>query len=138
MVFFDNLRIFLKAGRSGDDPKEKALYNLIQKEPENPNAHLKLAKIYQKKGEKQKATSEYLLAADIFVRNQFYAQALAIYKQLTRRDPHLDQVYLKMAEIYREKGFLAESLVQYRTLVYFYEERGEKEKALNIMKIIDN
>jgi len=124
--------------RSQADSKEKTLYNLAQKEPKNPNAHLKLAEIYQKKVEKQKAISEYFLAADIFAKKQFYARAISIYKQLTRRDPHLDQAYLKMAEIYREKGFLAESLAQYRTLVHFYEERGEREKALNIAKIIDD
>jgi Tfp pilus assembly protein PilF len=127
MGIFDKLRNSRKTGRSQPDPKEKALYDLVQKEPENPNAHLKLAEIYQKKGEKQRAISEYLLSADIFEKNQFYARAISIYKQLTRRDPHLDQAYLKMAEIYREKGFLAESLAQYRTLVHFYEERGEKE-----------
>lgn len=137
MGFFDRLGNFLKTGRSQADPREKAFYDLAQKEPDNPNAHMKLAEIYQKKGEKQKAISEYLLAADIFAKNQFYARAIAIYKQLSKREPYLDQVYLKMAEIYREKGFLAESFAQYRILVHYYEKLGQKDKALNILKIMD-
>jgi tetratricopeptide (TPR) repeat protein len=137
MGFFDKLGNVLKRKEPKADPKEKAFYDLAQKDPENPNAHLKLAEIYQKKGEKQKAISEYLLAADIFAKNQFYARAISIYKQLSKRDPYLDQVYLKMAEIYREKGFLAESLAQYRILAHYYEKLGEKDKALNILEIMD-
>jgi tetratricopeptide (TPR) repeat protein len=137
MSFFDKLGSFLKNGRRQPDPKEEDFYNLAQKEPENANAHMKLAVIYQKKGEKQKATSEYLLAADIFAKNQFYARAIAIYKQLSKRDPYLDQVYLKMAEIYREKGCLADAFAQYRILAQYYEKLGEKDKALNILKIMD-
>jgi Tfp pilus assembly protein PilF len=78
MGFFDKWRNSRKTGRSQADPKEKALYDLVQREPENPNAHLKLAEIYQKKGEKQRAISEYLLSADIFAKNQFYARAISI------------------------------------------------------------
>jgi tetratricopeptide (TPR) repeat protein len=137
MGFFDKMGSFLKNGRRQPDPKEEDFYNLAQKEPENANAHMKLAVIYQKKGEKQKATSEYLLAADIFAKNQFYARAIAIYKQLSKRDPYLDQVYLKMAEIYREKGCLADAFAQYRILAQYYEKLGEKDKALNILKIMD-
>jgi len=137
MGFFDKLGNFLRTKRSKADPKEKAFYDLTQREPENPNAHMKLAEIYQKKGEKQKAISEYLSAADIFAKNQFYARAISIYKQLSKRDPCLDEVYLRMAEIYREKGFLAESLAQYRILAHYYEKLGEKDKALNILEIMD-
>ena len=127
----------MKTGRSRADPREKGFYDLTQKEPDNPNAHMRLAEIYQKKGKKEKAIAEYLLAADIFAKNQFYARAIAIYKNLSKREPYLDQVYLKMAEIYQEKGFLAESVAQYRILVHYYEKRGEKDKALNILKIMD-
>ena len=120
---------------------EKKICHLLLRrgKKENPNAHMELAEIYQKKGEKQKAISEYLLAPDIFSKNQFYARAISVYKQLSKSDPYLDQVqvYLRMAEIYREKGFLAESLAQYRILAHYYEKLGEKDKALNILEIMD-
>jgi tetratricopeptide (TPR) repeat protein len=118
---------------------EKKICHLLLRrgKEENPNAHMELAEIYQKKGEKQKAISEYLLTAEIFSKNQFYARAISVYKQLSKRDPYLDQVYLRMAEIYREKGFLAESLAQYRILAHYYEKLGEKDKALHILEIMD-
>jgi tetratricopeptide (TPR) repeat protein len=126
-----------KNGKSHRDPKEKYLDDLAKKDPENANAHVKLAEIYQKKGEQQKAISEYLLAADIYTKTKFYSRAIAIYKQISKKDPLLEYVYLKMAEIYREKGCLADACAQYRILAEYYENLGEKEKAMNIMKILE-
>jgi tetratricopeptide (TPR) repeat protein len=74
------------------------------------------------------AAIEYLLAADIFTEKQSYDHAIAIYKQLYRQDPTLDRVYLKIANIYREKGFLADAAAQYRILAKYYESSGMKEE----------
>ncbi len=121
-------------------PKESdtlQLYqNLVKKEPGNARAHLKLAEIYQKKGDRQKATSEYLLAAEIFAKNNFYARAMAIYKQVPRRDPSLDHVHLKIADIYRKMGFLGDAFNEYRLLVRHYDNLGMKDKALEVMLLM--
>jgi tetratricopeptide (TPR) repeat protein len=137
MGFLGKFSDLFKNGKPHGDPKEKYLDDLAKKDPENANAHVKLAEIYQKKGEQQKAISEFLLAADIYTKNQFYSRAIAMYKQISKKDPLLEYVYLKMAEIYREKGCLADACVQYRILAEYYENLGEKEKAMNIMKILE-
>jgi tetratricopeptide (TPR) repeat protein len=135
MGLFYKFRNLLKGGNSnGKLPKE--YLDLVQKEPNNANAHLKLAALYQKKGEKQKALSEFLLAADILTEKQSYDHAIAIYKRLYRQDPSLDQVHLKIANIYREKGFLADAVAHYRVLEQFYESLGMKDEASEIMKLI--
>jgi len=136
MGVMKKLRELLKKGDPRPESKEVEFRDLARQEPDNANAHLKLAEVYQKKGVQQKAVAEYLLAADLFAKDQFHGRALAIYKQLCRRDPSLDQVYGKMADIYREKGCLADAFHQYRILAQHYENAGEKEKALNIAKIM--
>ena len=135
MGLFYKFRSVLKRGNSNGKPPKKYL-DLLQKEPKNANVHLRLAEIYQKKGEKKKALSEYLLAADIFTEKQSYDHALAIYKQLHRQDPTLDQVYLKIADIYRERGFLADAVAQYRILAQYYQRSGRKEEASEIMRLM--
>ncbi len=110
--------------------------NLVKKEPGNAIAHLKLADMYQKKGDKKKAISEYLIAAEIFLKNQFYARAMAIYKQVPKQDPSLDHVYLKIADIYRKMGFLGDAFAQYRILVQHYDSQGAKEKALEVLNLM--
>ena len=109
---------------------------LVKKEPGNAKAHLKLAEIYQKKGDKKKAISEYLIAAEIFLKNQFYARAMAIYKQVPKQDPSLDHVYLKIADIYRKMGFMGDAFAQYRILVQHYDHQGSKDKALEVLSLM--
>jgi tetratricopeptide (TPR) repeat protein len=120
--------------------KEKDLLQqtltLIAKKPDDPRLRRRLAEIYQKKGEKEKAISEYLQAAEIFTRNHLYAEAMAIYKQISRQAPSLDDVYLKIADIYRQMGFLGDAFAQYRILVNHYDQLGMKDKALEIMGLM--
>jgi tetratricopeptide (TPR) repeat protein len=125
----------LKGKSKLQEPMDRYL-NLVKKEPGNAKAHLKLAELYQKKGDKKKAIAEYLMAAEIFLKNQFYARAMAIYKQVPKQDPSLDHVYLKIADIYRKMGFTGDAFAQYRILVQHYDSQGSKEKALEVLSLM--
>ena len=136
MFFKDKFKHLLKKeNRRDPDPLEQ-FQDQVAKDPANARSHLKLAEFYQKKREKQKAISEYLLAADIFAKNNQYAEAMAIYKQVPKQDPSLDHVYLKIADIYRKMGFLGDAFAQYRILVNHYDKLGRKDKAIEIMGLI--
>jgi tetratricopeptide (TPR) repeat protein len=136
MDLFGKLSRFLKKEKGREpNPIEQSL-DQVAKDPSNARAHLKLAEIFQKKGEKRKAISEYLLAAEIFSKNNQYAQAMAIYKQVPKQDPALDHVYLKIADIYRKMGFIGDAFAQYRILVNHYDKQGRKDKALEIMGLM--
>ncbi len=127
--------IFFK--KRGKDPDLlQQLIEQVNKDPNNARNHLRLAEIYQKMGEKRKAVSEYLLAAEIFAKNNQYAEAMAIYKQVPKQDPSLDHVYLKIADIYRKMGFLGDAFAQYRILVNHYDKLGLKDKALEVMGLM--
>lgn len=127
--------IFFK--KRGKDPDLlQQLTEQVNKDPNNARNHLKLAEIYQKMGEKRKAVSEYLVAAEIFAKNNQYAEAMAIYKQVPKQDPSLDHVYLKIADIYRKMGFLGDAFAQYRILVNHYDKLGLKDKALEVMSLM--
>lgn len=133
MGFLDRFGDLLRKekGKVPDD-LEKYL-ELIKKMPENVKAHLKLAELYQKREERQKVISEYLQAAEILLQKTYFAQAMAIYKQVLKQDPSLDHVHLKIAEIYREMGFLADAFAQYNILAHRYDRLGEKDKALDVL-----
>jgi tetratricopeptide (TPR) repeat protein len=136
MALLDKFIVFRKRETPQDTISEEKCLDLIERDPENDKAHLKLAEICEKKGEKQKAISEYLLAADIFTKKKFYTGAMAIYKKLVKQDPSADHVYLKIADIYRKMGFLGDALVQYRVLAEHYESLGMKDKAGEVMKLM--
>jgi pentatricopeptide repeat protein len=139
MGFFDKLNELVKKVKPGPvngSSGPEQYMDLLIKEPGNAKAHLKLAEFYQRKGEKQKAISEYLLAAEIFMKNNFYARAMAIYKQIPKQDPTLDHVYLKIADIYRKMGFAGDALAQYKLILHHYNSRGMMDKAREVMDLM--
>lgn len=135
MGIIDKFGDMLKGKSKSQEPFDR-YQNLVKKEPGNAKAHLKLAELYQKKGDKKKAIAEYLMAAEIFLKNQFYARAMAIYKQVPKQDPTLDHVYLKIADIYRKMGFTGDAFAQYRILVQHYDGQGMKDKALEVLSLM--
>jgi len=136
MELLNKLSRFLKKEKVREPDPLGRSPDSVEKDPGNARAHFKLAEIYQKKGEKRKAISEYLLAAEIFAKNNQYAEAMAIYKQVPKKDPSLDHVYLKIADIYRRMGLLGDAFAQYRILVNHYDKQGRKDKALEIMGLM--
>jgi len=124
--------LFKNEKRKSPNGLEKYL-ELVKKEPENAKAHLKLAELYQKREEKQKSIVEYLRAADIYSQKTYFAQAMAVYKQVLKQDPSLERVHLRIAEVYREMGFLADAFAQYKILAHYYDSLGMKDKALEVM-----
>jgi len=110
---------------------------LAKREPCNPNAHLKLARIYEKKGARQQAFAEYFLVAEIFFRNGLYPNAMAIYKRILEQDPSLDQIKLKIANTYQKIDLLEKAFSQYSQLLHHYQGLGMKDKAKEIMTLLD-
>jgi tetratricopeptide (TPR) repeat protein len=125
-----------KGNREPSNDLEK-YQELVKREPCNPNAHLKLARIYEKKGARQQASAEYFLAAEVFFRNGLYPDALAIYKRILEQDPSLDQIRLKIANTYQKIELLEKAFSQYSQLLHHYQGLGMKDKAQEIMTLLD-
>jgi tetratricopeptide (TPR) repeat protein len=134
----EKLQTLFRNARGKDQRDLKYYLGLIRKEPENTFARLRIAEIYQKRGEKRKAIFVYLLTAEIFSRKRLFPQAMAIYKRIQKEDPSLLQLYPKIAETCRKMGFLEEtSSLHYRAM----KENAAKgmrlkvaTKCLNIME----
>jgi len=132
----NKLRIFQKKENDKTINDLKYYNQVIKKEPGNAKAHFRLAKTYHKRGEKEKAAKEYLLAAEIFSKDGFYAHAIAIYKKIITQDPSQEQVYLKLAQTYKKMGFLSDAFLQYSKLLDHYNESGQKDKTLEIVGLM--
>jgi tetratricopeptide (TPR) repeat protein len=111
--------------------------SLSQKNPGNATFHLKLAEIYQRMGEEEKAIAKYLQSAAIFSRDRYFPQAMAIYKHILSLSPHMVQVNLKMAEIFRQTGFWADAISQYKLAIKHYERWGRREKIPDIKNLMN-
>ncbi len=117
--------------------KELEFYSkLVKRQPNNPKARLKMAELYQKQKDHPKAVAEYLMAAEIYSRNNLFPQAMAIYKQVLKQNHGLDQVHFKIADIYRQMGFLGDAFYRYNLLLQRYNIHGNKEKAMEVMGLM--
>ncbi len=114
----------------------ESLLRQLKADPENTKLRLRLAETYQRNGEKEKSTAEYLKTADIFAKRGFYPQAMALYKQILRQNPVADEAGVKVADIYRRMGFLGDALAQYNLLLTQYDRLGLKQKTQEILNLI--
>ena len=125
-----------------DDGKElqeiEYYKRLAKKDKSNPRIHLKLADLYQKRGESRKAIAEYLTAAEIFVENGLLPQAMALYKRVLKDNPQLEDINWKLAEIYGRMGFWGEAFRHYNQLLNQYEIIGSKDKIQEILRLLVN
>ena len=111
----------------------QSLMELVQREPMNANAHLKMAEIYQRQGEKKKARTEYLRAADIFCSAEQYNKGAAILNKVLHLEPELEFVRLKLADIYGKMGFVGQAFSHYLKLYCSYNNAGMKNKASELI-----
>lgn len=136
--FLAKINSFFKKDNARELQEIEFYKRLTKKEKGNPRIHLKLADLYQKRGENQKAISEYLIAAEIFLENGLLAQAMALYKRVLKENPQLEEVKWKIAEIYGKMGFLGEAFRHYNQLLNQYEIIGSKDKIQEILKLMIN
>lgn len=136
--FLAKINPFFKKDNARELQEMEFYKRLTKKEKGNPRIHLKLADLYQKRGENQKAISEYLKAAEIFLENGLLAQAMALYKRVLKENPQLEEVKWKIAEIYGRMGFLGEAFRHYNQLLNQYEIIGSKDKIQEILKLLIN
>ena len=133
MKFLDKFSDVLKIGKGKAGFDVEKYLDRADKEPGNTEAHLKLAKSYEKRGEMGEATKEYLLAAASFTRNGHYPQALTVYKHILKGSPNLDRVEMKIAEIYGKMGEVENAYSVYERLLEAYNQQGRDDRAQEIM-----
>jgi len=127
------IRHLFKQRKKAPSKSLESLLALASKEPTNGHPHLRIAEIYQDRGEKKKALAEYLAAAEIFCSLEQYHKGVAIYTKILKQDPGLESARKKLADTYGKMGFLAQALAQYHKLFCYYNNSGEQDKALEMM-----
>jgi tetratricopeptide (TPR) repeat protein len=127
---------FFRGNNKKTSQKMRSFLEQIIENPMNAHAHLKVADIYQENGEKQKALSQYLKAAEIFCDTEQYPKGLAIYTRVLKENPQQELVKLELADIYKKMGFFAQAFTQYHNLYCSYILAGAEDKALEMLGIM--
>jgi hypothetical protein len=97
-IFFKIWRFFGRGKRKGSSDLLFSL-ELASSDPMNGNPPRKIAQIYQKQGQEQKAIQEYLPAAEQFCDTGQYHKGVAIYKKLQKEGSEMDLVRVKLSAV---------------------------------------
>jgi tetratricopeptide (TPR) repeat protein len=93
----------------------------------------KLAELYSRKGEVDKAITHYEKVAAYYAEHAFYLKAIAVYKQMQRLAPEEESFTLKLARLNEQQGLVGNALSEYRTLLKHYESRDNVRAAIDTL-----
>ncbi|HMQ02423.1 MAG TPA: tetratricopeptide repeat protein [Pyrinomonadaceae bacterium] len=95
-----------------------------------------LGDLYSKNTDVTAAIRCYTAVADHYGKQGFAQKAIAIYNKISRLDPDSVDVWLKLAELHKQKGSLSEARTHYKRVADQYEKVDRKLDALAIWKEI--
>jgi len=106
------------------------------KNPEDIRIHIKIAELYYKSNNKDKAISEYLYAANTYRDKKLYQIALSIYTHILSIDPGQTAVYITLADIHQKNGFNGDAVATLEKLAAYYQKAGLPGKAVDTLNKI--
>ncbi|MCI0470377.1 MAG: tetratricopeptide repeat protein [Candidatus Aminicenantes bacterium] len=82
------------------------------------------------------AVKQFEWIADYYLREGFFAKAIAMYKRVNRIDPNYERASFKLGELYTKQGLLIEAKQVYLDLAEEYKQKQNQKKALDMYKKI--
>jgi len=82
------------------------------------------------------AIEQFEWIADYYLKEGFFANAIAMFKRITRVDPAYDGALLKLAELYTKQGLVMEAKHIYLDIAEECKRQNDQKKALSMYKKI--
>ncbi len=116
----------------------KVYEKILYADSSDTRIYLKIAELYAKNGDKEKAVTNYQEAAETYFDQGYYLKSIAVYKQILVIAPEMIELNLILGDLYRQMGLISDALVYYQQAAFDYEQDGSIKDAFDILKkIID-
>jgi tetratricopeptide (TPR) repeat protein len=130
----EELQKLLEAANSvlqkGDKAKALSLYEeIVIKDPNNAEAHMRLAELYAEKGLKEKALTELLLLGNAYYESRLFKNALKYFQKVLELDSLQIEVRVKAAEIYVNEDMEREAKLEYLAIAEHFLSANELNRA---------
>jgi tetratricopeptide (TPR) repeat protein len=110
--------------------------DIAAKNPDDIRIHIKIAELYFKNNNKDKAISEYLYAANTYKGKKLFQIAISIYNHILALDPGQTAVYTTLADIHQKSGFKGDAVATLSKLAVYYHQNGFSNKAAEVLQKI--
>lgn len=112
------------------DKAIKEFQKIVDADPSDMRVWKKIGDIQVRAGDTRGAITTYLRLSDDFFAQGFYSKALAILRQIQTLDANIEEVYLKLAEVYAATNFLPDAIHQLDRLSKIQEAAGNIDAML--------
>lgn len=131
----NNTGRFLLKGKKPNSEIEE-FEELLKKKPDDDRAYVRLAELYARAGNEDKAIELYEKAAMLFEKKGFLNKAKAVLKQAIMLNPEHGKINVLLADFDRQSGLIKDATLRYQTAVNYYVKIGNKLAAINILRKI--
>lgn len=137
---FDKVKAMRNAERYLSQGKIRAAIGeykqVVESDPRDFSTMNILGDLCVKNSEKNEAVKYYTKVAEHYGNQGFAQKAIAIYNKIARINPDSIEISVKLADLHRMKGSVAEARVHYTSVAEEYQKRGKKLEALDAWKSI--
>ncbi len=125
---------FTKKPKSNDEIEQYLA--LIKKEPDNDRNYIRLAELYTRAEEEEKAIETYEKAALLFEKKGFFNKAKAVLKQALSLNPEHGRINVLLADLDKGDGLIKDAVIRYQIAANYFIKLGNKQAAITILKKI--
>lgn len=120
---------------------EKALTEFqgaVKEDAKDTRTWLRMAEVYVRLGQNDKATEVYQKTVDLYVEQGFFQRAVAVYKNIIKLSPDFVDARIKLADVFRQLGLLSDAVQQLEQAAALFQKANRNGEALSAIKqIID-
>lgn len=118
---------------------EKALTEFqgaVKDDPKDTRTWLRMAEVYVRLGQNDKATEVYQKTVDLYVEQGFFQRAVAVYKNIIKLSPDFVEARIKLADVFRQLGLLSDAVQHLEQAAALYQKSNRNAEALSAIKQI--
>jgi len=90
--------------------------------------------LYVRSNHKRKAVEEFFKISEFYERKGLHPKAIATLKRITRIDPDYLESIKKLAQLYKDQGFISEARSEFARLAQVLEKQGQTKDAIQVYR----
>ena len=119
----------------GKYAKALEIYEKVKEmDPDEPGVYNLIGDVYLKMGKTKDAISQFKQALGLYKKVQYYPNAIAVCKKILRTDKEQAKVYNDLADLYVERGFIGEAVINYLEYATKMRSEGNKKEEIETYK----
>jgi tetratricopeptide (TPR) repeat protein len=134
LVLLKNANKLFRQGKT--DAAIKEYLQIIALKPDDLEVRRIVGDLYIRQNNNHGAIEQFDRIADYYLKEGFYAKAIAMYKRITRIDPNYEEASFKLADLYTKQGLVMEAKQIYLDMAEECKRQNNQKKALGMYKKI--